>query len=122
MLTNIKNFVSKEMGLDSITSIYDEIVLKMLILLFSHRHNKGDLFISELENSDVNLDFKIQRDIMYKYSKYSHDNFFKSPIDLFFLINFANSDDCISFIEKEAIQCEIEGKSTRVINEIFMLK
>ena len=122
MLTNVRNFVQAELGLQNITDIRDEIVIKMLILLFSHRHNKGDLFITELEDQKMDLDFSIQRDIMYKYSKISHDNFFKSPIDMYFLIKFADSDDCISFIEKEAVESEIEGKGTRVKNEITNLK
>ena len=122
MLTNVRNFVQAELGLQNITDIRDEIVIKMLILLFSHRHNKGDLFITELEDQKMDLDFSIQRDIMYKYSKISHDNFFKSPIDMYFLIKLADSDDCISFIEKEAVESEIEGKGTRVKNEITNLK
>ena len=118
MLGNIKNFIITELGIDNNLDIHDEIVIKMLILLYSHRYNKGDLFIIETIKNGIDLDFSIQRDIMYKFSKISHDNFFKSPIDMFFLIKFAESGDCIEFIEKESVQSEIAGKSTRVKNEI----
>lgn len=118
MLGNIKNFIITELGIDNNIDIHDEIVIKMLILLYSHRYNKGDLFITETIKNGIDLDFSIQRDIMYKFSKISHDNFFKSPIDMFFLIKFAESGDCIEFIEKESVQSEIAGKSTRVKNEI----
>ena len=59
MLTNIKNFMVAELKMDQDIDIYDEIVLKMLILLYSHRYNKGDLFITETIENGIDLDFSI---------------------------------------------------------------
>ena len=59
MLGNIKNFIITELGIDNNIDIHDEIVIKMLILLYSHRYNKGDLFITETIKNGIDLDFSI---------------------------------------------------------------
>ena len=45
----------------------------MMMIVFSHRHSKGDVFILEAEASAPAekpvIDFSIIRDVMYKYSK-----------------------------------------------------
>ena len=41
-----------------------EFITMLMVVVHSHRHNKDDPFISE-----VNIDFSLVRDTMYKYSK-----------------------------------------------------
>ena len=45
----------------------------MMIIVFSHRYNKVDLFILEAEQDapvgNTTIDFTLIRDVMYKYSK-----------------------------------------------------
>lgn len=44
----------------------------MMMVVFSHRYSKGDLFINEAMNATLHeeqIDFSIVRDVMYKYSK-----------------------------------------------------
>ena len=47
-----------------------QLINNMMMVVFSHRYCKGDVFINEcLAQGDSNLDFSIVRDVMYKYSK-----------------------------------------------------
>ena len=48
-----------------------QMVNSMMMIVFSHRYSKGDMFINEaLESEDAHMvDFTIVRDVMYKYSK-----------------------------------------------------
>jgi hypothetical protein len=45
----------------------------MMMIVFSHRYSKGDVFILEAEKDapvgKAVIDFAIIRDVMYKYSK-----------------------------------------------------
>lgn len=46
------------------------LINSMLMIVFSHRYCKGDVFIKEAINFDEGyMDFSIMRDVMYKYSK-----------------------------------------------------
>lgn len=47
-----------------------QMINSMLMIVFSHRHCKNDLFITETLESGTHVsDFSIMRDVMYKYSK-----------------------------------------------------
>jgi len=55
----------------------------MMMILFSHRHTKKDIFIVEaLEEAaqsgyaQLTIDFSIVRDVMYKYSKKAEERYF----------------------------------------------
>lgn len=73
-----------------------------MAFLFTHRHGKGDKFLSETREAGEELDFDIVRDVMYKYSKKAQEKFFNSPIECFFLISFATSKEGKDFILKKA--------------------
>ena len=60
-----------------------KIIIRMMMILFSHRHTKKDIFIVEaLEEaaqsgfSQLTIDFSIVRDVMYKYSKKAEERYF----------------------------------------------
>ncbi len=46
------------------SSFQQEFITMLMVVVHSHRHNKEEAFISE-----VNIDFSLVRDTMYKYSK-----------------------------------------------------
>ena len=64
----------------------------LMAVVHSHRHNKDDSFISE-----VNIDFSLVRDTMYKYSKKAQERFFSYPIFSFLYAWFASSKEGNSF-------------------------
>lgn len=49
----------------------EQLIVRLIAFLFSHRHEKKDLFITETRAAGLQLDFNIVRDVMYKYSKKS---------------------------------------------------
>lgn len=59
------------------------IILRVMMILFSHRHTKRDTFIEEAQKEaeesgckELAIDFSIIRDVMYKYSKKSEERYF----------------------------------------------
>lgn len=47
-----------------------QIINSMLMIVFSHRYCKDDVFIKEaISSTNTYMDFSIIRDVMYKYSK-----------------------------------------------------
>ena len=79
----------------------EQITHALIMVVFSHRHNKDDRFILEAQESFTSgrtrnpIDFTIVRDVMYKYSKKALDRFMSFPIQSFFLSAFALSDEGI---------------------------
>ena len=102
--------------------IKDQFVLRLMIFLFSHRHEKEDLFITETRAAGDVLDFSIVRDVMYKYSKKAQEKFLTYPIECFFLIKFAESKEGWQFIIKKADPSEISDKTQRILKEMTDLK
>jgi len=49
----------------------EQLITRLIAFLFSHRHEKKDLFITQTREAGLHLDFNIVRDVMYKYSKKS---------------------------------------------------
>ena len=73
-----------------------EFITMLMVVVHSHRHNKDDAFISE-----VNIDFSLVRDTMYKYSKKAQERFFSYPIFAFLYAWFATSKEGMNFtVEK----------------------
>lgn len=81
--------------------------MSLMMIVFSHRYNKGDKFIQEAEQmaeQDPNcqpIDFSIARDVMYKYSKKAQDRFFSHPIESFLFAAFALSDEGLNFLRSK---------------------
>ena len=72
----------------------------MMAFTFAHRHEKDDLFITETKKDGI-INFSLVRDVMYKYSKKSQENFFGSIFETFYFLNFATSAAFIKQIEKK---------------------
>ena len=49
----------------------EQLIVRLMSFLFSHRHEKKDLFITQTREAGLIIDFNIVRDVMYKYSKKS---------------------------------------------------
>lgn len=79
-----------------------QLIDNMMMVVFSHRYCKNDVFISEaLASAQCNIDFSIVRDVMYKYSKKAQDRFFAHPIEAFLFAAFALSDEGIRFLQSK---------------------
>lgn len=107
----------------------------MIMVLFSHRHSKNDLFLVEIVNEIQKLnknsyrqntqdkmyfDFDILRDCMYKYSKKAQDKYFQYMFEAYFFAKFAASEDGYEFIlSKEDM---IGEKVEKIGEEISFLK
>ena len=99
------------------------LINSMLMIVFSHRYCKGDVFIKEAINSDEEyMDFSIMRDVMYKYSKKAQDRFFSHPIEAFFFIAFSLSDDGLKFLESKPNIAEDPLKMQRLKHDLDELK
>ncbi len=57
----------------------------LMVVVHSHRHNKDDPFINNLNA----VDFSLVRDTMYKYSKKAQDRFFSYPVFAFLFYSFS---------------------------------
>jgi hypothetical protein len=73
-----------------------EFITMLMVVVHSHRHNKDDSFISE-----VNIDFSLVRDTMYKYSKKAQERFFSYPVFAFLYIWFASSKEGMEFTKEK---------------------
>lgn len=76
-----KGFLTNDNVLNEIQK--KKIIIRMMMILFSHRHTKKDIFIVEaLEEAaqsgyaQLTIDFSIVRDVMYKYSKKAEERYF----------------------------------------------
>ena len=49
----------------------EQLIVRLMSFLFSHRHENKDLFITQTREAGLIIDFNIVRDVMYKYSKKS---------------------------------------------------
>ena len=107
----------------------------MIMVLFSHRHTKNDVFLVDIEEDlqkynansyhqeeqdKLYFDFDILRDCMYKYSKKAQDKYFKYMFEAYFFAKFASSDDGNQYIlSKEDM---IGEKVEKIESEISFLK
>lgn len=104
----------------------------MMQIVFSHRYNKGDKFISEaleVQNDSeddmqhgLDIDFTIVRDVMYKYSKKAQDRFFSYPIESFIFAAFALSDEGLNFLQNKPDNKADEEKLRRLQSDLAELK
>jgi hypothetical protein len=95
----------------------------MLMIVFSHRHCKNDLFITETLQSGVNnSDFTIMRDVMYKYSKKAQDRFFEHYIEAFYFASFALSQESLDFVKQKPNIIEDPTKLDRLAQDLNDLK
>ena len=87
----------------------------MMMIVFSHRYSKGDVFIQEAEaEPDSLVDFTIIRDVMYKYSKKAQDRFFSLPIESFFFAAFSLSDEGLQFLQSKPDNVNDPSKQQRL--------
>lgn len=105
---------------------YDKmaIVNTVMMIVFSHRHCKGDVFINEATNGQNGnqIDFSIVRDVMYKYSKKAQDRFFAHPIEAFLFAAFALSDEGIHFLKSKPDNMNDLNKLQRLQSDLSELK
>jgi hypothetical protein len=96
----------------------------MMMIVFSHRYCKGDLFIHEAINNvnENSIDFSIVRDVMYKYSKKAQDRFFSHPIDAFLFATFSLSDEGIQFLKSKPDNMGDAHKLQRLQHDLSELK
>ena len=80
-----------------------QMVNSMMMIVFSHRYSKGDVFINEaLESEDAHMvDFTIVRDVMYKYSKKAQERYLAHPIEAFLFAAFSLSDEGLLFLKNK---------------------
>ena len=88
-----------------------QIINSMTLFVFTHRNSKDDAFLKELkqEGEDIkegdsncyHTDFDILRDVCYKYSKKATERFFSFPVEAYFFVKYALSDDGQEFIENK---------------------
>uniref|UniRef100_A0A7S3NU86 Uncharacterized protein n=1 Tax=Euplotes crassus TaxID=5936 RepID=A0A7S3NU86_EUPCR len=82
-----------------------EFIVALKQVLFSHRHKKGDLFVT-------NIDFTPVRDVMYSYSYKARDEFFSSMYRCFFF-NYCLDKHKGTFLKKA------KKKDTKSLNEEY---
>lgn len=98
----------------------------MMMIVFSHRYSKGDVFILEAEkNAPVGkavIDFAIIRDVMYKYSKKAQDRYFSFPIEAFLFAAFSLSEEGLHFLKNKPDNQGDSDKLQRLLNDLVELK
>ena len=86
----VQDFIDHLFGKDIITNNTTlkvnqkkAIILRVMMILFSHRHTKNDTFIEEAQKEaaesgrrELAIDFSVIRDVMYKYSKKAEEKYF----------------------------------------------
>lgn len=80
-----------------------------MTVVFAHRHNKKDVYITETTDkmegdsseTDLYFDFSIMRNAMYQYSKRAQQVYFEHPIECFFMAQFASTKDGMTFITQK---------------------
>ena len=110
-------------GTDSELSTSDKLQLihSMMMIVFSHRYNKGDLFINEAIEAKAEINFGVVRDVMYKYSKKAQDRYFSFPVESFLFASFALSDEGHSFLQSKPDNADPE-KLKRLKDDLAELK
>ena len=84
----VTEFLKWTFGLDMGTIHDKSLQLHSIMILFSHRYTKNDLFLLEEP-----IEFDIIRDVMYKYSKKAQDKYFAYPVESFMFAAFALSNE-----------------------------
>jgi hypothetical protein len=120
----IEKFIINTFGTD-IMKVHNEtdaklMINSMIMIVFSHRYNKGDRFIKESEENCI--DFSKVRDVMYKYSKKAQDRYFSYPIEAFFFAAFSLSDEGINFLKSKPDNQGDEIKLLRLKADLSDLK
>lgn len=90
-----------------------------MVLVHSHRHNKDDPFINNLEKK---VDFSLVRDTMYKYSKKAQERFFSYPIFAFMFAYFAQNEKGLDFLQKKLLEAKGIDYFNKMKKEIEELK
>ena len=105
------------------------IILRVMMILFSHRHTKRDTFIEEAQKEadesgckELAIDFSIIRDVMYKYSKKSEERYFQCETECFMFAVFALSDEGIKFLKEKPDNCKDLEKLNRILRDLTSLK
>lgn len=100
-----------------------QMINNVMMVVFSHRYCKNDVFINEaLSSTEECIDFSIVRDVMYKYSKKAQDRFFSHPIEAFLFAAFALSDEGINFLKSKPDNMGDANKVQRLQSDLTDLK
>lgn len=124
----VQTFGQEVLGFEAVAEFgeYERMAMinTMMMIVFSHRYCKGDVFIAEAtqETSGNAIDFTIVRDVMYKYSKKAQDRFFAHPIEAFFFAAFSLSDEGIQFLKSKPDNMGDANKLQRLQSDLSELK
>ena len=134
MDSNLKSFIESLFGEDIFANDAlskdqkQQLIRSMMIFVFSHRHNKGDRFITETleelkgaEEVDRHFDFSMVRNVMYLYSKKAQEQYFKYPVESFFIAMFAKTQDGKTFIKEKPDTSENQAKQERILHDTGLL-
>lgn len=91
----------------------DEFIELLKLLVFSHRHNKNDPFLS-----NPIVDFTVVRDPMYKYSKIVQDRFFNHPTFAFLFTWFTRTEEALAFAKSKFEENSDQRYPDRMLNEL----
>lgn len=105
------------------------IILRVMMILFSHRHTKKDTFIEEAQQEalesgckELAIDFSTIRDVMYKYSKKAEEKYFQCETESFMFAAFALSDEGVNFLKEKPDNCKDYEKLNRILRDLNCLK
>ena len=105
------------------------IILRVMMVLFSHRHTKRDTFIEEAQQEadesgcpSLAIDFSIIRDVMYKYSKKAEERYFQCETESFMFAAFALSDEGLNFLKYKPDNYKDQEKLNRILRDLASLK
>lgn len=105
------------------------IILRVMMILFSHRHTKRDTFIEQAQQEatqsgckELTIDFSVIRDVMYKYSKKAEEKYFQCETESFMFAAFALSDEGVNFLKEKPDNCKDQEKLNRILRDLTSLK
>jgi hypothetical protein len=91
--------------------------LHSIMILFSHRYTKNDLFLLEEP-----IEFDIIRDVMYKYSKKAQDKYFANPVECFMFAAFALSTEGQEYLRNKPDNVKDTEKLAKMLKDLAQLK
>lgn len=113
----VLDFLNFTFGPDISAVQAEELGQHAMMILFSHRYTKNDLFITQ-----SNIEFDIIRDVMYKYSKKAQDRYFAQPVESFMFAAFALSDEGQAFLKAKPDNVKDSEKLTKMLKDLTRLK
>jgi len=102
--------------LESLKGSAKEYLELLKLLVFSHRHNKNDSYLSGLL-----VDFSVVREPMYRYSKVAQERFFEHPAFAFLFSWFATDSSAQTFAQAKFSENPDEKFAPRMSLEMVHL-